>query len=493
MDNIPVNMAIFNAVINSYGGKCKDNFYEFFKYFWSVVDDAELHDNWHIKYLCDELQSAAESVFENKPKKHDLVINVPPGSTKSMICSVLFPVWCWVNQAGLRFIVSSYSSSLADDFAIKSRDIINSPDFKQMYSDITLRIDRNQIKKYENNHKGVRFSMGFNGTITGKHGDIIIIDDPLKADDAYSSTKREHANRIITNTLSRRKRDNKVSLTILIMQRLHEDDPSAVFLKRKKIKHICLPGKLTDKVFPDEVKQYYVDGLLDPFRLDEDVLDEAKTDMGSFGYSAQILQDPIDSETAIFNPSWWMRYDSLPGFNFKLQTWDTAFKKGQFNDYTVCETWGLNINGFYLIDTYRNKMTFPDLVQETKNQFNKYTPNIILIEDTASGQSLIQQLQRDTKLPIKAWPAMDKVVRAHEVSPRIEAGQVYLPYQAKWLQEFLSEHSSFPNSTHDDQVDCTGISLQYLLPIFNRMHRGASKSITENNNINSSINYSGYR
>lgn len=485
------NKEFYGEVLKSFGTDCKYSFYEMFKYFWTVIDDADLHDNWHIKFLCDELQTAAQLVFEGKPKEYDLVINVPPGSTKSMISSVLFPVWCWMNKPSLRFIVSSYSSSLADDFAIKSRDIIESEDFKRMYPDITLRSDRNQIKKYENSQKGVRYSMGFNGTITGKHADIIIIDDPLKAEDAFSKTNRQKANRVIQNTLSRRKRDNNVTLTILIMQRLHEEDPTALFLRRKKIKLICLPGELTDKVIPESAKKYYVNGMLDPVRMNEDALYDAKADMGSFGYSAQILQDPIDSDTAIFNPMWWKYYESTPSLNMIIQVWDTAFKKGQHNDFSVCETWGININGFYLIDVYRNKITFPDLVNETKNQAIKHSPKVILIEDCASGQSLIQQLQADTKLPIKPWRSMDKEVRAHEVSPRIESGQVYIPYKAKFISEFLTEHSAFPNGSHDDQVDCTGIALQYLTPIFARYHRGKSK--TDDNDLTKhEIDYSGY-
>jgi len=231
---------------------------------------------------------------------------------------------------------------------------------------------------------------------------------------------------------------------------------------------------------------------LDPIRLNEDALYDAKADMGSFGYSAQILQDPIDSETAIFNPMWWRYYESVPQLNMIIQTWDTAFKKGQHNDFSVCQTWGININGFYLIDVYRNKITFPDLVNETKNQAIKHNPKVILIEDSASGQSLIQQLQADTKLPIKPWKAMDKEVRAHEVSPRIEAGHVFIPNQVKWLSDFLTEHSAFPNGSHDDMVDCTGIALQYLSPIFARYHRGKSRVSEETNTIKHSIDLTGY-
>lgn len=486
------NKEIYNEVQRSYGDDLKESFYEFFKYYWPMIDDAELIDNWHIKYLCDELQYASENVFVNKPKVYDLAINVPPGTTKSNICSVLFPVWCWIRKPSLRFIVSSFSSSLASDFAIKSRDVVQSEDFQLMYPSLKLRVDRNQIMKYENNNKGVRYSVGFNGTITGKHADIIIIDDPLKAEDAFSATKRAHANRVISQTLSRRKRDNKVTLTVLIMQRLHEEDPTAEFLERKKLKHICLPGVLTDYVKPEEVKNCYVNGLLDPQRLDNESLDEAKEEMGTFGYAAQILQNPVDDETAIFNPQWWQKYHILPELTNIIQVWDTAFEKGQNNDYSVCATWGMNQNGFYVINLYRNKITFPDLVTEAKRQFEQYKPSVVIIEKKASGHSLIQQMRRDTQIPIRAYDPgdKDKVMRAHEVSPRIEAGKVFLPNNAKWIDDFLAEHHNFPNGAHDDIVDTTSMALKYLMPIFD----GASRNVKVNFGITErkTIDFKGY-
>ncbi|ROL60068.1 hypothetical protein D9V86_09865 [Bacteroidetes/Chlorobi group bacterium ChocPot_Mid] len=489
-----INIEIYKATLKSYGEDLKKNFYEFFQFFWSVIDDAKLIDNWHIKFLCDELQKAAENVINNRPKENDVVINIPPGTTKSNICSVLFPVWCWIRKPSLRFIVSSFSSSLASDFAIKSRDVVLSDEFRIMYPDIVLRMDRNQIMKYENNHKGVRYSVGFNGTITGKHADIILIDDPLKAEDAFSRTKRTHANRIITHTLSRRKRDNKVTLTILIMQRLHEDDPTTEFLKRTKVKHICLPGVLTDYVKPEEVKKNYVNGLLDPVRLDRESLSEAKKELGTFGYASQILQNPVDDETAIFNPQWWQRYHSLPLMTNTIQVWDTAFEKGQHNDYSVCATWGINMNGFYLINIFRDKITFPELVAQSKKQFDIYKPSIVIIEQKASGHSLIQQLKHETKIPIRGYDPQDKdkVVRAHEVSPRIESGQVFLPADATWLDEFLAEHHVFPNGAHDDQVDTTSMALKYLIPKFDKMNNRRIRPLANEKYKETNIDFTGY-
>jgi len=478
--NKPTKYYDFLGAIKSLSIDLKDDFYAFFKHFWGEIEFSQLNENWHIKYLCDELSVAGKRVINNEPKEYDLVINVPPGSTKSRITSIMFPVWLWINNPTLKLITASYSGDLADDFAIKSRDIIRSKYFKIMYPEVSIRADRDRISKYENTHSGERQSIGFNGTVTGKHADVIIIDDPLKAEDSFSTAKRTHANRVVSNTLSRRKRNNKVTLTILIMQRLHEDDPTSHFLKKEKVKHICLPGQLTDDVKPDILRQYYKNGLFDNVRMDNDALREIKSELGSFGFAAQILQNPLKSDSVIFNPEWWNYYDKLPDCNLVIQVWDTAYKQGQGNDYSVCGTWGIAHNGIYLIDLFRNKITYPDLEREAINQYKKHLPKLVLIEDAASGQSLIPSLKRKTRIPIKPVTPKNKVVRAHEVSPVIENRFVYIPEKASFIDDFIREHTGFPNSTNDDIVDTTTMALEYLYPRFsNSITKSKSNSISK--------------
>lgn len=146
--NKPTKYSDYLGLLKSLSKDLKMDFYSFFKHFWKEIEFTELNDNWHIKYLCDELSKAGTKVINNAPKDYDLVINVPPGSTKSRIASIMFPVWLWVNNPTLKLITASYSGDLADDFAIKSRDIIKSKSFRIMYPEINIRADRDRISKY---------------------------------------------------------------------------------------------------------------------------------------------------------------------------------------------------------------------------------------------------------------------------------------------------------------------------------------------------------
>jgi predicted phage terminase large subunit-like protein len=473
----------------------KKRFYLFFRYFWDEIEDVELSNNWHIEYLCDELQVAAERVFKREPKEYDICVNISPGTTKSRIFSIMFPVWCWINKPQLRIITASYSGDLAKSFCVKSKDIIKSSKFKRMFPELAIRFDRDEKTDYENNFGGERYGVGFSGTATGKHADIIIIDDPLKADASFSETERRNAARVIGQTLSGRKRDKKVALTILVMQRLHEDDPTKHFTQKKKIKHICLPAELTDYVKPESLRSKYVDGLFDPNRLDRNTLDDMKAELGSFGYSAQALQNPIDSDSQIFNPRWWQRRHNMPELNYKIQTWDTAFKEKSHNDYSVCGTWGIDANGYYLIEVKRYKLSFPDLLIQVKEQYNKWQPDKVLMEDAASAQDIIPSIKRETKIPVFPIAPMNKIVRAHAVSPIIESGQVYIIDQGgDWIEPFISEHAAFPNGAHDDQVDVTTISLSHLRKVFQESHKPKKKygSVSQAATYKESKFYDGY-
>ena len=168
----------------------------------------------------------------------------------------------------------------------------------------------------------------------------------------------------------------------------------------------------------------------------------------------------IDKESSgIIKNTWWKYYENENDIYRqqvfkKVQSWDTAFKKNQENDYSVCTTWVYTNTGFYLIDVWRGRVEFPELKRKVVELAKLHTVNEILIEDKASGQSLIQELQRNTILPIKPIKVEnDKIARVHSVTPIIESGKVYLPKEAHWLKEFLDEMEEFPNGEFDDTVD----------------------------------------
>lgn len=445
--------------------RCRNSFHYFFLEFWPVIEPETLIENWHIKYLCDELQKVAENVFKRDPKLHDLIINIPPGSTKSTIATVMFPVWCWVRDSSIRTISSSYSNSLSIDHAVKSRDIITSDKFQGMF-DVRLRDDQSAKSQYKNTDGGERIATSTGGTITGKHGHFIIIDDPINPQEAVSEVKREKANDHIDNTLNTRKVDKEVSVTVLIMQRLHEDDPTGHLLQKSgEVKHICLPGEESEDVSPGHLRDRYKDGLLDPLRLSRSTLESLKTDLGSYGYSGQIQQSPSPKGGGVWQ-QWFIpiadkefdRFvDDLKSYG---TDWDLAYTEKQDNSASAYATAGKIGEDIYIDKAGYVFKEFPDLIR-----FMKELPSPHYIEGKASGKSAKQTL---TKQGINAIEVDvsggDKVARARMATPTAEAGRVYVRESLLKFLYFDSKQGilKFPNASHDDLADVISQLIQRL-------------------------------
>lgn len=263
---------------------CRESFVDFCKNFWHTVVPEKLIWNWHMELICNELQIAAERVFAGMAKEYDLVVNVAPGSSKSTIASILFPAWCWTRMPSFRFIGASYAHNLAMDLSRKNRDVILSEEYQKCFPDIQLREDQSAKSYFVNTKGGARYTTGSLGMITGMHSHWIGIDDPINPKEALSEQVMYQINNWIKETLSSRKVDRRITVTSLIMQRLHQEDPTAQALKKKRIRHICIPAELTDDVNPPQLKKFYKNGLMDPTRLPKEVLEEAMEEMGPYGY-----------------------------------------------------------------------------------------------------------------------------------------------------------------------------------------------------------------
>ena len=294
--------------------------YQFLRWAWPEISGQPFVDNWHIRFLCEQLEEVAIRVGERQPKKHDLLINVPPGSTKTIICSIVFPVWCWTKWYWMRFITASYSSTLSLESAEYSRDLIKSVRFQELYPELGIKADKDTkgnfkiVKKTPsriNSHKhgeilgGNRYSTSVGGTLTGFHGDIIIWDDPINPQQTFSDLQLEIANKWIDQTLPTRKTNKNVSVTIGIMQRLHQNDPSGHLLSKNKenLRHISLPGEIRNFqkfLKPRGLKRYYVNDLFDVNRLSWSVLQELEVDLGQYGFAGQIGQNPAPAGGGMF-------------------------------------------------------------------------------------------------------------------------------------------------------------------------------------------------
>ena len=310
-----------------YAEKARRSFSYFIKTFWSEVDTADLIWNWHLDYLADELIKVAERVSKGEPKKYDLIINIPPGTTKSKLVNVLFPVWCWTNWYWFRFISTSYSAALSLEHAESSRDLVRSDKFQEYYPGLKIKRDKDNKSNFRITNAlgdgtialgGSRYSTSVGGTVTGFHAHIILNDDPLNPEEAVSKVSLDKANRFIGQTLSTRKVDKAVSMSILIMQRLAQNDPTGEALKKKKnIKHICIPGEIRtegyrEKVNPSELVDNYVEGLLDPVRMPWNVLKDMEADLGQYGYSGQVGQNPVPPGGGMFKVDHFQIVDAIP-------------------------------------------------------------------------------------------------------------------------------------------------------------------------------------
>jgi intein/homing endonuclease/phage terminase large subunit-like protein len=294
--NINVNKNKFKAKL------CRASFAEFVKEFWDQVPGAApLVWNWHMDVLCNELQDVAERVFRGERKKHDVIFNVSPGTSKSSISSILFHPWTWTRMPEARHLCASHTAELVLDLAHKAREVIRGEKYHEFFPEVELTKSQDAKSLYRNTRGGDRFACTVAGkSPTGFHAHFLIIDDALDPKKAASETELKIAQSFMTEVLPSRKVDKEVSVIFLIMQRLHETDPTGVMLAVAKregastVRHVCLPAELAEgvNISPPELREKYIDGLMDPRRLSRSSLMEARSN-GEYSYAGQYLQSPI--------------------------------------------------------------------------------------------------------------------------------------------------------------------------------------------------------
>ena len=463
--------------------------YHFLQYFWDSVSSHEFKPNWHIEYLCKELEKLAERVAIKKPREYDLIINVPPGTTKTITCSIMFPVWCWTKWNWMRFICASYSGQLSLENAEYCREIIRSPEFRELYPDIDIKEDKDTKSNFRVIKKvvtspgrmpkiivgGSRYSTSVGGTLTGFHGDILVVDDPLNPNQAVSDLELATANRWMEQTLSTRKTDKAVTPTILIMQRLHQDDPAGHILAKRKenVRHVCLPGEIRhygDRATPPEVKNFYVDDLLDPRRMPWVVLKDLEADLGQYGYSGQIGQNPTPPGGGMFKVDRMPTVDQVPPENHIIKTvryWDKAGTQGA-GAFTAGVKMSLLSNDRWIIrDVKRGRWGTEEregIIRSTAEADGIQT--IVWVEQEPgsggkeSAEGTIRNLAGFTIYAERTTG--DKASRADPFSVQVNIGYVML-LRGDWNHNFLSELRFFPFSTYKDQTDAASGAFSKLV------------------------------
>lgn len=445
--------------------QCKRRFFKFFCEFWETIEATDLELNWHIEFICDELQKVYET-WEAGEAQPDVLINVPPGSSKSTIVTQLFPAWLWVKNQTIRIISSSYAADLSTAHAVKTRDCLKSDKFILYFPGlIQFKRDSDGKTNYKNIKKGERFVTSTGGRVTGMHGDFIFNDDPINPEQAAGEAELIKATRFSGRTLSTRKTNKKRSVTVMIMQRLHDLDPAGDWIKKKKnLNHICLPGRLAKNVAPAYLAEYYVNGLLDTKRLDESALEKMESDLGSYGFAGQVMQQPSPEDGGIWK-KWFISVpDHLMPPIASLESygtgWDTAYteKAGNASSAYVCS--GLFENKMYIDNVGWFNLEFPELIHKMKE-----LPAPHYIEAKASGKSAKQTLVKAGIAAIEVQVNTDKIARARDATPKAEAGLVCV--RASILEKIYSDAEQgilkFPNGFKADLADVIAQEIQRLL------------------------------
>ena len=405
-----------------------------------------------------------------------LIINLPPRSLKSHLASVALPAWCLGHDPTKKIICVSYGQDLADKFARDCRSIMMSPWYRALFPRSRV-VGRQSAADFSTTQSGNRMATSVGGVLTGRGADMIIIDDPMKPDEALSESRRNAGNDWFDNTLVSRLNSKQDGCIIIIMQRLHQDDLVAHVLEQEGWEVLSFPAiamvnENVPIVTPFGVLRFRRNEgeALHPEREPLHTLQQIRQTIGEYNFLSQYQQDPAPAGGAMIKTSWLKYYEpeQVPQFSMIVQSWDTANKSGELNDYSVCTTWGVCDGRYCLLDVYRQKLNYPDLKRAVHTQAALHNPQTIIIEDKASGTQLIQELRSEALFGLKSYeppPGMDKVMRLHAQATGFENGLVYLPRHAPWLTDYVNELTTFPGAKYDDQVDLTTQALHYMRTI----------------------------
>src|SRR5215211_4761843 len=387
---------------------CRTDFVSFVRKSFHVLNPSAIfHMNWHICAIA----YCLEQVRLGKIKR--LIITVPPRSLKSIMCSVAFPAFILGHDTTKRVIVVSYSADLAIKHGNDFRAVVNSEEYRAIFPGMRISALKNTQTEVVTSRNGFRLAISVDGALTGRGGDIIIIDDPIAALAALSQKAREHVANWYYNTLLSRLDDKQNGAIVLVMQRLHEDDLAGVLLRSSdEWTVLSLPAIAhQDEQVPignGQVHCRHAGDVLHPGRESRDVLESLRAQLGVETFVAQYQQQPMPHGGAMIKRAWIRRYDQLPTSGHIIQSWDVANKQGEENDYSVCTTWLVDENKYYLIDVLRGRFDFPTLRRKVSEQAKLHKASQILIEDAGFGTALIQEFKTAEFSAIAVKPEYDK-------------------------------------------------------------------------------------
>lgn len=443
----------------------KKSYYEFFKWSFNILEpQTRLEDTFHIKYLCDLLQAEVERIIRREAKGKDIIINIPPRTSKSKIVSQSLLAWVWIVAPHLKMIAVSFDEKLTLTNAQYCKDIIKSADYQELFGHIfQIRKDIDSKERFANDKGGERLSVTTGSNITGFGAELIVVDDPQNPKTAESEVERDNTTRYYVESLYNRLTPLNLGVRIVVQQRLHYEDLTGYLLTKDPTGyvHINLPAELSSDVMPKELIKFYKDGLLDPIRLSRNELIKLKK-QGSRYYAGQYLQTPSPDEGGIIKKLWFEIVE--PGnlvrdsYNESIHFFiDSAYTAKTANDPTAILVCFCRQNVIYVLEVLEVWLDFPDLIkflQEYVVKFHISSNSKLFVEEAASGLSIIQQLRSTTRLNVVGIPKPkdDKVTRAHSITAKLEGGRVKL-VKGGYIDNFINQCAAFPTGKHDDMLD----------------------------------------
>ena len=465
------------------------SFERFVRLAWPQVEPNVLVWNWHMSAICEAL----EAVSAGEIRK--LLINVPPGMSKSLLVATFWPAWDWIDHATRRFIFATYGQDLSDKNAKLHRDLVQSDWFQERWPGVEIGKDSaKRIREFHNTRRGWRFSTSVGGQVTGRHGDVLVFDDLVKAQDAEGRAVVDpqaiyKANDFWFKTMHTRRADPPNTIHVGIMQRLHHEDAAGKCIEQGDYTELILPMEfdpprkcmieIGDRTIEDPRTE---EGeLLNPERFTPEVVAEDRAALGPRAYEAQMQQNPTPREGNIFRPAWFPFWDELPKGLREIITVDCSFKDKKSSDFVCIQAWGVKRPNYYLIDQLLgqwNVLRTMEMIGEMKDRRTRSTG--VYVEDKANGPAVMQILG-DTIPGLIAWDpgSASKESRAEAVAPLAEAGNVITPNPKHnpWVQPYLTTLGKFPLIKNDDEVDATTMALLILHKPKHSRYRDAVKKM----------------